>query len=63
VAKADLKREFKLLYQPTTTEVVEVDVPPFTYSMIDGQGNPNASQEYAHAVEALFSVSMQRSSW
>jgi hypothetical protein len=32
-------------------------VPPLRYLMIDGQGDPNTSAEYAGAVEALFSVS------
>ena len=55
--KVDLKREFKRLYQPSTRDVVEVEVPTFTYLMVDGEGDPNVSQEYAHAVQALFSVS------
>jgi len=36
---------------------VEVQVPAFTYLMIDGSGDPNHSPAYAEAVEALFSVS------
>ena len=55
--KVDLKRELKHLYQPSVREVVEVDVPAFQFLMIDGSGDPNTSQEYAQAVEALFSVS------
>lgn len=57
MAKVDLKKEFKHLYQPSAKEVVEVEVPTFKYLMIDGEGDPNTSQEYAQAVEALFSVS------
>jgi hypothetical protein len=34
-----------------------VQVPAFTFLMIDGQGDPNHSADYAEAVEALFSVS------
>jgi len=37
--------------------VVQVDVPPLRFLMIDGEGDPNTSREYAQAVEALFSVS------
>lgn len=55
--KVDLKKEFKRLYLPSTRGVMEVDVPTFTYLMIDGEGDPNESREYALAVEALFSVS------
>lgn len=57
MAKVDLKKELKHLYQPSAKEVVEVVVPTFKYLMIDGEGDPNTSQEYAQAVEALFSVS------
>lgn len=57
MAKVNLKKELKHLYQPSAKEVVEVVVPTFKYLMIDGEGDPNTSQEYAQAVEALFSVS------
>jgi hypothetical protein len=53
----DLKKEFKHLYQPSAREVVEVDVPPMTFLMIDGEGDPNTAPAYAEAVEALFAVS------
>lgn len=55
--KIDLKKELKHLYQPSAKDVVQVEVPSFTFLMIDGKGDPNTSQEYAQAVEALFSVS------
>lgn len=55
--KIDLKRELKQLYQPSAKEVVQVEVPSFRFLMIDGEGDPNTSPRYAHAVEALFSVS------
>jgi hypothetical protein len=57
VKKIDLKKDLKHLYQPPAKEVVQVDVPTFTFLMADGQGDPNTSQDYAKAVEALFSVS------
>ena len=53
----DLRKELGSLYRPPKREVVEVEVPPLRYLMIDGQGDPNTSQVYADAVEALFSVS------
>lgn len=55
--KIDLKKQLGSLYRPPKGKVVEVDVPPLRYLMMDGQGNPNTSQAYADAVEALFSVS------
>ena len=55
--KIDLKKELKHLYQPPAKEVVQVEVPTFQFLMVDGEGDPNTSQEYAQAVEALFSVS------
>ena len=55
--KVDLKKEFKYLYLPPTNSIVEVEVPSFTYLMIDGEGDPNGSHIYSEAVEALFAVS------
>lgn len=55
--KIDFKKELKHLYQPSAKEVVQVEVPTFQFLMIDGEGDPNSSQAYAQAVEALFSVS------
>jgi len=55
--KVDLKKELKQLYKVSAKAVAQVTVPPLKYLMIDGCGDPNTSQEYAQAVEALFSVS------
>ena len=55
--KTDLKKELKQLYKTSAKEVAQVTVPPLKYLMIDGQGDPNTSREYAEAVAALFSVS------
>ncbi|MBI1870635.1 MAG: GyrI-like domain-containing protein [Chlamydiae bacterium] len=55
--KVNLKKELKHLYQPSAKAVVEVDVPSMNYLMIDGKGDPNTSQDYADAIEALFTVS------
>ena len=54
--KLDLKKELKHLYQPSIREVVEVDVPPMNYLMIDGKGDPNTAQEFADAITALFAT-------
>jgi len=55
--KLDIKKELKHLYQPSAKEVIQVDVPEYRYLMVDGEGDPDSSPEYARAVEALFSVS------
>jgi hypothetical protein len=57
MGKIDLKKDLKHLYQPSAKEVVQVDVPPMNYLMVDGEGDPNTSQAFSDAVEALFSVS------
>jgi hypothetical protein len=53
----DIRKEMKSLYCPPSVEVVEVDVPPMTFLMIDGAGDPNTVPAYSAAVEALFAVS------
>jgi hypothetical protein len=55
--KVDLKKELKALYRASAKDVVQIDVPAFKFLMVDGQGDPNTTPEYAQAVEALFSVS------
>lgn len=52
----DLKKELKPLYQPSVKEVVEVDVPPMNFLMVDGEGDPNTSQSFSDAVGTLFAV-------
>ena len=55
--KIDHKKELKHLYGPSAKKVSVVDVPPMSFLMIDGQGDPNTSQAYQEAVSALYSVS------
>lgn len=57
MVKTDLKRQMKELYNPSAKEVTEVTVPSMTFLMIDGAGDPNASEEFQAAVEAVFAVS------
>lgn len=54
--RIDLKSEFKELYRPPAGRFTEVDVPEFTYLMVDGHGDPNTSEQYAGAVESLFTA-------
>ncbi|GBD98146.1 hypothetical protein BMS3Abin07_00154 [bacterium BMS3Abin07] len=55
--KIDYKKELKHLYKPSPKTVEIVDVPEMNFLMIDGQGDPNTSQEYSDAIEALYAVS------
>lgn len=57
MAKVDFKKEWKHLYQPPTSRVVQVDVPPMNFLMIDGEGDPASSLPFQDAIEALFSIS------
>ncbi len=54
--KLDLKKTFKQFYSPPSDRVVCVDLPELSYLAIDGKGNPNDSEVFHHAMEALFSV-------
>ena len=55
--KIDFKKELKHLYKPSVKSVGRVTVPGMNFLMINGQGDPNTSQEFQDAVEALYSVS------
>lgn len=55
--KLDLKRTLAQLYAPKAGDFALVDVPPLSFLMIDGAGDPNTSADYASAVEALYSTS------
>jgi hypothetical protein len=57
MVKLDLRKELKQVYQSSANAVAEVEVPPFTFLMVDGQGDPNRVPAYAEAVAALFTVS------
>jgi hypothetical protein len=57
MTKIDLKKQYKSLYQPSGKCVVEVDVPSLAYLMVDGVGDPNQSQSFQNAIEALYSLS------
>jgi hypothetical protein len=52
MTKADLKRTLDS-YRAKSGEFRILEVPPMQYLMIDGHGDPNSSQEFADALEAL----------
>jgi hypothetical protein len=55
--KIDLKKDLKFLYHPSSKKVEIVAVPKMNFLMIDGKGDPNTSQDFKDAVEALFGLS------
>lgn len=57
MTKIDLKKEMKQLYAPSAKETSVLEVPPMSYLMIDGVGDPNTSKEYMDSIEALYAVS------
>ncbi len=55
--KIDLKNEEKYLYNPSKSEFQMITVPPMNFLMIDGAGDPNTSQAFQEAVQALYGLS------
>jgi len=55
--KLDLKKQWKPLYDAKPSAVAAVEVPPLSYLMVDGEGDPNISESYAQAIEALYALS------
>ena len=55
--KVDFRRERPDLYTPGSKDFSLVEVPPFTFLMVDGHGDPNSSPDYAQALEALYALS------
>lgn len=54
MSKIDLKKGLKHLYNPSAKVVSAVDVPVMNFLMVDGEGDPNSSQQYVEAVQALY---------
>ncbi len=54
--KVDYKKELKQLYSAKVGKPVVIKVPKMNFLMIDGKGDPNTSQEYMDAIQALYPV-------
>jgi hypothetical protein len=54
--KIDLWTEHKELFSPKAGRPELVRMPPLTYLMVDGQGDPNTSPDFAAAIGALYSL-------
>lgn len=55
-AAIDLERVLKRLYRAGPAPEL-VEVPELGFLMIDGQGDPNLSERYREAIEALYGLS------
>jgi hypothetical protein len=55
--KVDLRTELKHLYNPSTKDVMLLRVPRFNFLMVDGAGDPNSSQQFQDAIQALYGMS------
>lgn len=55
--KIDFRAERPDLYKPSAKEFSIVEVPPYHFLIVDGRGDPNTSEAYAQAVEALYALS------
>lgn len=53
----DFRSERKDLSLPPAADFVAVDVPEFSFPMVDGLGEPNTATDSSDAVAALFSLS------
>lgn len=57
MSKIDYKKQEKHLYNPSKVEFEIVEIPPMNFLMIDGEGDPNTSQEFQAATQTLYPVS------
>jgi hypothetical protein len=55
--KLDFKKLMKPYWQPPVGRFVVVEVPELRFLMVDGRGDPNVAEEYAAAVQWLFTLS------
>jgi len=63
LSKIDYKKDLKNLYNPPPKEINIIEVPKLKFLQIDGQGNPNTSQVFKDAVDALYGLSYALSLW
>ena len=56
IQKVDHKKVFKPFYNPPKKPVI-VDIPIMNYLKINGQGNPNDSEEFAEKTQLLYALS------
>jgi hypothetical protein len=52
-----MDEEFKRLYSPSARACQLLDVPEMRFLVVNGAGDPNTSQDFQEAIQALYSVS------
>jgi len=52
----DLRKQMKDVWTPPVGKVVLVTVPAMPYLVVEGTGNPNRSQAFPDAIQALYSM-------
>jgi len=52
----DVVKDHKPLYMPSAKHPAIVEVPELAFLMVDGRGDPTASQEFMDAMQALYSA-------
>ncbi len=55
--KYDYSKELKEFYKPSAKAVSAVTIPSLQFLKIDGEGDPNNSEQFSNSVEALFALS------
>ena len=55
--KLDLKKQYRQLYSPSAKAPEIVEVPPLSYIIVDGHGDPNTAPEYSEAIQTLYNLS------
>ena len=56
MAPLDLVKLHRPLYSPSARHPAIVEVPELAFLMVDGRGDPNTSEAYQDALQALYSV-------
>lgn len=59
MSKLDLKKSRKALFRAPLGVFEEIEVPPASYLMADGHGDPNTSPNYALAIQGLYAIAYQ----
>ncbi len=54
--KLNLLKQMKDFYSAPINKVTFLKIPPLKYLMIDGEGDPNTSQDYKDSLQALYSL-------
>lgn len=57
MSKIDYKKQFKDIYSASAKQCSIIRVPKMSFLMIDGKGDPNHSDAFQEAINALFRVS------